>query len=285
MKKLLLFVFALLLFVTSSMNAFAESNVDTTLEVNYSYDTETDRISINAFMVDIKPEEGIICVEYDIKYDASALELVKAETVFPEEWDTYIKNGSIEDLSHDKGNGVYLWSFVVMPTGIGAKEDNELGIKLEFKPLKKEATKVELLYNHVVTEVTENGFTVDVPEVSGSNATVSINFDKPTTPDIEKSDVTLPDESSDEDVSSVISNNESNVISNDDSSGNNGTTSDIVTLPSISVDITDASEDSSEVDLMEQKNENNWLIWTISAVGVAAVAILIFVLTKKRGDK
>ena len=284
MKKILLIVFSILLVAASSVNVFAEGGVDTTLDVKYSYDSATDRIAISAFMVDIKPEAGIICVSYDIKYDANALQLVTAEPIFPEEWDTYIKNGSIEDLSHDKGNGVYSWGFVVMPTGIGAKGDDELGINLEFKPIAKEATKVELLYVTVATEIVEDGMTIDLPVVSGSNATVNIDFDEPATPDIEKSDVNVSDEESSNSVSSTVSNDGTTNSSDENSSDNNGATSDIVTLPSISVDIEDASVNSSNGDLMED-NDNGWLIWVISGVGVAAVAIVIVVLTRKRGDK
>ncbi|MBO5869926.1 MAG: hypothetical protein J6Q89_04165 [Clostridia bacterium] len=299
MKKTFVFIFTLMFMILSCVNVLAESNVDASLDVSYSYNTETERIAISAFLVDIKAEEGIISVEYDIKYDPNVLKLVKAEAAYPERWDNYIKNGSIEDLSYDQGGGVYSWIFVVAPVGIGITEDNELGINLEFEPIKKETTKVELQYKHLLSEETENGMAIDMFDISGSNATININFDKPAEPDIEKSDISIQDPNSSESVNSEGTSSESSYvppISNDpitsgDASGDNWPwdSDEMIVMPSIDVEISAANGSEmnvSSADSAGEEDANGWLVWALVGVGVVAVVIATVVIMKsKRGNK
>jgi len=312
MKKI--FTFSLIILILISSTAFsvnAEEGLESKLNVSYTYNADTERISIIANFVDITAKEGLIGLEYDVKYDPNILELVKAEPIYPKRWDTLLGSGAIEDLSGNTGNGVFHWSFVVIALGEGIKNDNELGIRLEFKPLKNESTKVEFLYDDLITEVIEDGMTLDLLHVSGSNAVISIDFDTPENPNANQSQVSHPEASQPEtsqpeeseatssDVESSIPNTseensepaESESVSSDSdtsstpNTGNQFDDDDVITMPSISVEITDGhtssvlSDNSSDNTI--QDNNNGWLIWAILG-GIMLLAVTaVFVKFRK----
>ncbi len=335
MKKI--FTFALILLILVSTTVFpvnAEEGLDSKLNVSYTYDAATQKISIIANFVDITAKEGLIGLEYDVKYDPNILELVKAEPIYPKRWDTLIGSGAIEDLSGNTGNGVFHWSFVVIALGEGIKNDNELGIRLEFKPLKNESTKVEFLYDDLITEVIEDGMTLDLLHVSGSNAVISIDFDTPENPNVNQSQVSHPEASQPEeshpeeshpevsqpetsqpqssqpeeseptssDVESSVPNTSEEISEPEESettSSNSETPSapntsnqfdddNVITMPSISVEITDGhtssvlSDDSSDNSI--QGNNNGWLIWAILG-GILLIALIVLVFVKFRKEK
>lgn len=282
MKKILcLFLVLLLLSFVLSISASAESNVETTLEIAYEYN-DGGNIFITAEFVDIKPEEGIIALEYDIKYDHTVVELVKAEPIYPERWLSLIDNGMVEDLSQQTGLGNYHWAFVVFSIKQGVKNDNELGIKLEFKPLKKESTKIELVYDDIITEVTENGQTIDLLHVTGNTASVDIDFEDPQNPNIDNTDVSIHENeshytSSEVDTGSDISNTTSSTVSNNNSPDNKP-----ITMP----EIDENGFISSDSSVSENTGSDGWMVWVLIGVGVCVVVVTaVFVVKSKRGKK
>ncbi len=287
MKKLVLFVLiSALILSIASFSVSAEIATDTTINVSYEYNSDNGNITIIGKFTDIKPEGGIVALEYDVKYDHTVLELVKTEPLYPERWSDLIKNESIEDLSRAMGNGNYRWAFAVIPLGKGAKSSDEVGIKLEFKPIKQQSTNIRLEYVDLVTEIVENGKTMDFIHISGNSVSVDVSVDDPENPDIEKSDVLVGEDSSSESDTDVSGDVENTSPTSDDSEYNSE--SDIISMPSI--DISDYVNDTAiSNDNPDDSTgaENKWLIWVLSAVGVACVAAVgVFVFVRsKRGNK
>ena len=77
MKKLIACLFLILILSSSFISASAEFEADAKLNVSYCFKGQN--VVITAFFTDIKVKDGIISVEYDIKYDHNKFELVKIE--------------------------------------------------------------------------------------------------------------------------------------------------------------------------------------------------------------
>lgn len=267
--KRLLSIFIVLLMFMIPLCVSAESNTDTSLEVNYSYDDGSGNIYVDARFVDIKVKSGIIYVIYDIKYDYKALELVKAESIMPENWSSLLENGVVEDMSREVSDGVYRWELGIFTVNKGIVNDNELGLKLEFKPKSEGTTVIKLEYYDVITEVVTNGMTEDLYSLSGKSIDLNIDLENPQTPEIDESDISVPEyslpaESITEDT--TVSSNESNYD-----------TDNLVSMPTI------GGNSQAEPD---EETGPSWILWVVIGVGVIGVAaIVVVIVNSKKGKK
>lgn len=265
MKKSIFLVLISILLVISSITCSAKS-ADATLAVDYEYVSEDNVIKVDASFVDIKAQEGIVTIEYEINYDASALELVSFATYFPKDWEPLLVKKMFEDFTQRTENGKIRWVFVLIAVGKGAKNDNELGIKLEFKPLNEAKTNVEFKYLDIGTEILKNGITESLERVSGNSVNLSIDLANPSTPEIDDTSITVPENSS------KPNNTESQAqISQGGESGG------AVSMPIVQ---------NSEGNLGDNEDDNasNWILWVIIAVGVVgAGAVVAIVLKSKKG--
>lgn len=270
MKRSLFALFICILVLMSSFACGAES-ADATLKVDYEYITESNTIKVDANFVNIKPKDGIITIEYGIKYDKSAVELVSFKTYFPKDWEPLLENEMVEDLTEKTKDGYIRWCFVVIAVGKGAKNDSELGIELEFKPLKEENTNISFEYADIGTEILNNGMTESLQRVSGNSVTVTVDLANPEVPVIDDNSVTVP-----ENVS--VPSEESEItppVSADDSAS-----VDInISLPSILSENIDNSDSANGSEV----NSPSPLLWIIIGVGAfAVVAVVVFVIKSKK---
>ncbi len=251
-KSFILIIVALLTLFTSVITCTASDN-DATLKAEYSYDGNGKTITVDARFVDIKAKEGIITIEYHIEYDKNALELISYETVFPEDWKPLLENQMVEDFSEKKEEGRINWTFVVIAVGKGAKEDNELGIKLSFKPLNNSKTDIKFNCKDIGTEVLENGKTVSLEHISGNSLNIAVDLSEP-----EKSEI------SEIDPNAPAGNNSQSANA---STGNNAES------------INDNSEDSN-VD--NEQSDNSLVLWIVIGIGVLGVAAVIVLVSKTK---
>lgn len=252
MKRSLIIIIVAVLTLFSSLMTCSAGENDATLKAEYSYDENAKTISVDARFVDIKAKEGIITIEYHIEYDKNALELVSYETVFPDNWKSLLENQMVEDFSEKKEDGRLTWTFVVIAVGEGAKKDNELGIKLLFKPLNTGKTDIKFSYKDIGTEILENGKTVSLEHISGNSLNIAVDLSEP-----EKSEISEIEN----DVS--VSGQES-----ENSSENN--------LSEAETDNVDTSNNDSE------PAENNMILWVIVGIGVVGVTVVIVLVSKTK---
>ncbi len=274
MKKLAcVIITAILLMIPLTVNA--ESNVDVSLVVDYEYDNET--IKITGKFVDIKLEEGIILADYCINYDQNILKLVEHRTIFPKDWEQYVDNEMVEGLFYIGEDEKFHWSAFTIPLGIGCKEDNELGLYLEFKVLNQTDTTVELEYYNISTELIKDG-EATIIKASGNTAKIDIDFDEPQSPEIEISDVTVPESESvyipDESSDTVNTSSDANAsISVQNPSGK-------VSMPDIENNVTSDTANGSDA------GNSGWVVWLLCGIGaIAVIACVVLVVNIKRGKK
>lgn len=248
MKRSFIFILTAILITLSVLPICSAESVDATLKAAYNYDKDANIIKVEARFFDIKVEEGIITANYDIKYDPEALELVEFKTVFPEEWDKFLSDESVKDFSVKKEDGHISWVFVVVPVGQGAKNDNVLGIDLQFKPKATSETDINLNFNDIGTEILENGQTVSLEKISGNSVKISV-------------DLSNPDE---HEISGGYENTEANA----DNSKN--------------VDDSTVGENDDATDDATNENTNNVLLYVIIGIGVVGLCVLAFVLFKSK---
>lgn len=259
MKRYIIILLAL--FILIMPISVAADECDATLKVDYKTDN-SNNIIVDAAFVDIKAQEGIITLQYDTKYDPEVLELVKVEPVYPEEWEELLESEMVEDFSSKKSDGVYCWSFVVIEIGKGAKEDNTLGIHLEFSPKSEEKTEISIEYIDIGTEILKNGMTEALLHISGNSVKIDIDLSNPSVPEIDDTSITIPDKTP---IGST---------SLDDSATSEGNSDYSI------------SNNTSEDALVSESNDSNWLFWTIIGVGaVGVIAVTVFVVKSKRGKK
>ncbi len=173
MKKVISCLFVVIILSSFIMSVSADFEADAKLNVSYKFDNEN--IVVTAYFSDIKVKDGIISVEYDIKYDHTALELVGIEHIIPEKWNNLLTEENVENFSMQTSDGVYRWGYAVIALGEGAKSDNALGIIAEFKPINNTATDIKISYSDLRGEIVENGKTVDFIKMSSNSA--KITFD------------------------------------------------------------------------------------------------------------
>ena len=273
MKKIIVLVLSLiLLMIPVAANAAAPT---ATISPEYSIDESTGNIYIDASIVNITAEEGLIYVKYDFEYDHKALELVKVTPYYPTAWQELIdkESSGIEDLSNKVSDGLYRWEIFMFEIGKGAKIDNELGLKLEFKPLTTGETKVDIVYHDMITEVVVNGMTENLISVKGNSATVSIDLANPSEPEIDHGSIEVSD---DEVIDESSVSDESIPESSDEVTDNNSGFQGNVSLPDV-VQNNSAADDKEAVTPM---------VWILIGVGVLAIAtVVIFAVGSKKGKK
>lgn len=276
MKKIISFLL-LSLILALPFCVVANAETDTSLKVEYTFDETNGNIYINASFIDVKINSGIIYAIYDIKYNANELELVKAETVMPESWSSLLDSGMVEDMSRNYATGVYRWEIGIFTTNKGIVNNNELGLKLEFKPKTNGTTSIKLDYYDLITEVVKNGMTEDLYSISGESVNLEIDLNTPNAPVIEESAV-LPE-------SVYVSegdpgNNETSASdqSEPDTSSSNSVPSGNVSMPSVITE-SDNSEDTLS-------DSSSTMIWVIVGIGVICIVTIISVFaTSKKGKK
>lgn len=269
MKKILT-VIILTLLLLAPLCANAESNTDTSLDVNYTYDDSNGNIFIDARFVDIKVKSGIIYVIYDIKYDSKAVELVNAESIMPDNWKSLLEKGVVEDMSREVSNGVYRWELGIFTVNKGIINDNELGLKLEFKPKSEGTTAIKLEYYDVITEVVKGNMTEDLYSLSGKTIDLNIDLKNPDIPEIDESDISVPEYSLPEEETSEIDSD----VSSDESKHN---TDNVISMPEIG--------GNSQAEPIEDSGPS-WILWVIIGVGVVGVVtVIIVIVSSKKGKK
>ncbi len=173
MKKLITCLFFIIILSSSLISASAEYEADAKLNVSYCFDGQN--VVITAYFTDIKVKDGIISVEYDIKYDHNKFELVQIDHIVPERWEALLIEESVENFSMQRSEGVYRWGYAVVALGEGAKGDRELGFVAEFKPIGTIEGDIKISYSDLRGEVVENGKTVEFLRLSSNSA--KITFD------------------------------------------------------------------------------------------------------------
>ena len=277
MKRIIsLLIIAILTISCLCLTVSAEKDVDVSLTLDYEYDNET--IKITGKFYDIKLEEGIILADYCINYDESLLKLVEYRTIYPKDWEMYLDNDMVESFFAIGEDNKFHWSVLTTPVGIGCKEDNELGLYLEFKVLDATDTTIELEYYNILTEIIKNG-KVTFASGSGNTATIDINFDKPSEPNIEISDVSIP-----ENNEIVIPDND-NDENADSNIVNDNSASEQQPVGNISMPKIDQSSDNNNSN-DSSDSSINFIVIPLIVVGVIAVILCVFFIVKtKRGKK
>lgn len=268
MKKAICLLVSVLIFSLSLLSVSASGDADATLKVDYSVNESNGNINMTASFVDIKPENGLISIEYKIEFDKSALELVSITTEYPDSWKSLLDSEMVEDLS-SKNEGFYHWVIIVIAQGEGLKNGDNLKLNLEFKPLIKGNTNVNFNFVDLGTEILKNGMTEALLRVSGNSVSVSIDLDDPQNPDIDDTSVTTPDVSY---IPGIESSDDIEV----DESYIGGT---LVSLPSI---------DEQEASVSEPSNDNNgnsWILWCVIGVGVVGITAVVAVVCKSKKGK
>lgn len=268
MKKTICLIIVLFMFVASLLAVSASGDADATLKVAYSVNETNGNINMTASFVDIKPENGLISIEYKIEYDKSALELVSVSTVYPESWKSLLDNEMVEDLS-TKNDGFYHWAIIVIAQGEGLKNGDNLMLNLEFKPLKKGNTDVNFNFIDLGTEILKNGMTEALLRVSGNSVFVNINLDDPKNPEIDDMSITTPDVS-------YVPGIDVSGDNNGDVSYNGGS---FISLPSIDENSTSVSDPSNE------DSGNSWILWCVIGVGVVGIGAVVAVVCKSKKGK
>lgn len=268
MKKSICLLVVVFMFVVSLLAVSASGDADATLKVDYSVNESNGNINMNASFVDIKPENGLISIEYKIEFDKSALELVSVTTEYPDSWKPLLDSEMVEDLS-SKNEGFYHWAIIVIAQGEGLKNGDNLKLNLEFKPLKNGNTDVNFKFIDLGTEILKNGMTEALLRVSGNSVAVSINLDDPKNPEIDDTSITTPDVSyvPGIDVSGDFEGNESY---------SGGT---LVSLPSINEQETSVAEPAND------GAGNSWILWCVIGVGVVGIAAVVTVVCKSKKGK
>lgn len=173
MKKLIACLFLILILSSSFISASAEFEADAKLNVSYCVDGQN--VVITAFFTDIKVKDGIISVEYDIKYDHNKFELVKIDHIIPERWEALLIDESVENFSMQRSEGVYRWGYAVVALGEGAKGDKELGFVAEFKPIGTLEGDIKISYSDLRGEIVEDGKTVEFLRLSSNSAKIAFD--------------------------------------------------------------------------------------------------------------
>ncbi len=177
MKKLLIYFFVAVL-IFSSFTTVSAKEYDAQLVVTGDFNKDTKILTVHASINNIKPEYGIIVVQYQINYDTSDLALMEANVNMPDLWKPHVESQNAEDLSHRISDGKYSWSIVMAKVKLGIKEDEQLTIDLKFK-VKKEAD-ISVRFDNIVvaTEIPfkYNGKTMYEPtEISVNDATLEFD--------------------------------------------------------------------------------------------------------------
>lgn len=272
MKRILSLILIAVFALSFSLCANAESNVDVSMAIEYEYVNDT--VKITAKFNDIKAKEGIVLADYCINYNKESLELVEHRTIYPKDWEEYTETEMVESFFSIGEDKKFHWSVLAIPVGIGCKGDDELGVYLEFKVLNKEDTSIELEYYNILTEYIYGGKSKLYP-VSGNSATIDIDFDEPSTPVIEKSDVSV-------EVDESIFITEESVVNGETESSSDQPT---IQQPNGKVSMPDVVQSNSNID-SQNNDSSSWILWTLVGVGVLAIVIVIlFVVNSKRGKK
>ena len=83
---------------------------DAELVVTGDFDKDTKILTVHASVNNIKPEYGVIIVEYHINYDKSDLALMEAKVNMPDLWKPHVESQNAEDLSRRVADGKYSWA-------------------------------------------------------------------------------------------------------------------------------------------------------------------------------
>lgn len=177
MKKLLIVFFVAVLIFSSFITVSAAEN-DADLVVTGDFNKDTKILTVHASVNNIKPEYGIIIVEYHINYDKNELALMEANVNMPDLWKPHVESQNAENLSRRVADGKYSWSIVMAKVKLGIKEDEQLTIDLKFKV--KQETDISVRFDRIVvaTEVPfkYNGKTMYEPtEISVNDATLEFD--------------------------------------------------------------------------------------------------------------
>lgn len=282
MKKIFVCILAICLIALTSVSVFAE--VETVANLNVSYKTnDNGNIVITASVVDITVDKGLCIIDYDIKYDASALEFVSATVNMPSKWKQFEESEESEILSGLQEDGVYVWAVLNARIGYGVTEDNEFTINIEFKPLASKSTNVNFECQYVLDD--------DLGKFMAESKSISVESKSSGSSQVpsEDSDVTSEDDNSEvtdnSEASDIISDN-----SDDSQNNSNDVSEDIAEDASKGEDgeaenaLSDeaASSDSSEND---SNGDNTAVYIIIAAVAVAIVVGVVVVIKSKKGKK
>ncbi len=143
MKKLFVFLFALIFATSLSVPVLAEDN-DFDLVCTHSV-TEDGKILVKASITDITDETGIVLVEYHVLYDQALLRLDNYKASMPESWVPFLDSGKAEDVTTPIKNGLIWWVLNCEP-GSGITEDDVLFIELEFSFLTDSPADIEFTF-------------------------------------------------------------------------------------------------------------------------------------------
>ena len=266
MKKIIVLVLVSLLLSISTLGVIAAS---TGLDISYSR-LDNGNILVYAAVVNINDPVGLCGIGYDIEYDNTVLELKNVEVNIPEKWKPFLANEMVENWSAQKSANVYNWSLLNCEFGNGIKEDHQLFVKIEFKPLVESNTvikfKCENAVNDNVEEIDGESKNLEISFASsnqtGENQNVSANTESVQTSNAQTSNT----------QSGVSSNFESNTNSDTSETVNNK--NDAVTNPIL--------KDDSQVD---SDKTTDSIIIVIVILAIVAGAIVAFVLYSKKGNK
>lgn len=267
MKRLLMILFAALLFVNLAVVAYATNDAD----INYttSYDAQTGILTVTANIVDIKDASGITMVEYKILYDPKLLEYVDAKPNMPDHWKPLAdaKPEMAEDLSRLKNPGEFWWAIMVFDPDQAVFDDNDLSITMTFKVLKN--TDSDIAFNNVCIA---NGA---LQRLTGPSTVINIDFDE----NLSEPDIGISDIESSVDESAAENNNSDANSDNNSTSIESGNTDASL---SISVESNEDVDNTSAV--TDNENSNNAIIFVIigiAIVGAIVIAVVIFRKSKK----
>lgn len=273
MKKAFALAFAFILVFAPLLvgSVYAEDNNKATLDIEYEKKSDGN-ILVKASLNDIRAKNGISTLEYDILYNAKDLKFVNATVNVPDKWKPYVEDELVEILSQKKKDGVYYWAAVATEVNIGIKDDNQLFIVLEFKPLTDKTTDIKFEYVEVGTDYSyvspsDNKTYYDFASVQVNAAKISIDLKGDEEPSIETSDVSTnllpPIDSFSREDSSLQTSGVNNP---------NGT----VSMPGVNANMSE--------DVQDKTFDSTWIIF-ISIILVVAVSIVLFILFLKKDSK
>lgn len=293
MKKFIILILTIsMLIMPLSVSAEVSSGLSTSYSTN-----ESGNIVVYAGVVNINDPSGLCGLSYDIVYDNQVLEIVDVNVVIPEKWQPFVESEMVENWSAPKSANVYSWALFNCEIGNGIKNDHELCIRIEFKPISKTSTSIQFLCENVIND--------NVVELAGESKLLNIEFDnttvsepqpeskpedskpiesQPVESEVESSEVV---ESSDVDDSDVVSSEEESQSVTENNSENSSSIENIEydEKSDMGIAIGESAADNNGTDETTNQNVvNRKIIFVLCIVGaVAIIAIVVFV--AKKGKK
>ena len=276
--KFISIIIACLFLISLASIVVSAEGYDAEIVIDYQV-ADNGNIVVKASLNNIKAANGVIICEYDVLYDPSALKLKNATVNIPDSWKSALgtdDNASVENWSMLRKDGEYYWSIFSITPNTGIRQDNQLYITIEFEKLSSATTKIQFTNGCVITETND----AQPYQVSSNNASILIDLNTPSTPDI------------DTDISNPIEYLPPE--SNDSASEGGSDLRDPIKIPHAGGNNDAGDKDAHPSDRPEDKdhdqenNSNKW-IWIISIVStVVAIFVIIYVIVvikKPKGQK